>query len=139
MIESVQFKALIATQYCDNFQCSSYNVIGAKNIRIHSRQKGQVYCSICKNRWVITKGSFLFGLKTPLNKIIDTLLMMARGVGLRKACRQQGVTPGTAKKWIAKAAEKEKEITDYMQSKMLLEQDQIDLFWEFIHLKTNSK
>ena len=94
------FDLLKAKQFCDNPDCSHYNLKDADNIRTHSRAKGQVYCTACKNRWVITKGTIRFGLKTPIRKIITTLQLMANGMGLRKASRQQEVSPETASQWI---------------------------------------
>ncbi len=135
MLNAKDFKVLKGQQYCDNKGCSHFELIGAGNIRIHSRLKGQVYCTICKNRWVVTKGTIRFGLKTPINKVIATLRMLAEGTGLRKTCRLQGITPNAAKKWMAKAGDHPEEFTHYMQHHLQMQQDQIDSFWKFIEKK----
>ena len=139
MFDSADFELLKAVQYCDNSNCSSYSLIGTGNIRIHSRQKGQVYCSVCKNRWVITKGTIQFGLKTPIEKVIRTLLMLAQGASLRKTCRRQEITTETTKLWIEKAAESVEELTNYMQSDMDLTHNQINDFWDFVERKRKNK
>ena len=135
MLNKNDFDLLKSRQYCDNPECSCYNKVDAGNIRINSRPKGQVYCKECKNIWVVTKGTILFGLKTPIDKVIDTLQMLARGMGLRNTCRQQNITVDSALSWIEKAAEQVNGFTQYMQQEMHLEQAQIDEFWSFIRKK----
>ncbi len=132
MQDTKKFRALKSQQYCDNEDCSHYQLIGAGNIRTHSRLKGQVYCTLCKNRWVVTRGTIGFGLKTPVKKVINTLLMLANGTGLRKTCRLQGITPNTASIWKEKAKEHAEEFADYLKNKMHLSTTEIDTFWKYI-------
>ena len=132
MLNQEDFELLKSRQYCDNLECSYYNKIDAGNIRINSRPKGQVYCKECKNLWVVTKGTIIFGLKTPIEKVIETLQMLARGTGLNNTCAQQNVTADSGLDWIEKAADHVNGFTQYMQQGMHLEQVQIDEFWSFI-------
>lgn len=135
MLSRSEFDRLKATQYCDNESCSCYEQPGVDNIRINSRAKGQVYCNRCGNRWVLTKGTMFFGLRTPIDKVIKVLLCLCRGMGLNNTCRQEEVTADSALVWIEKAAVHSNEFTAYMQQEMGLEQVQIDEFWSFIRKK----
>lgn len=135
MLNKEDFDLLKSRQYCDNPTCSCYNQVGSNNIRINSRPKGQIYCNICQNRWVLTKGTMFFDLRTPIDKVIDTLLLLVRGMGLNNTCRQSGITADTVLSWIKKAGKHCDEFTQYMQQEMHLEQVQIDEFWSFIRKK----
>ena len=135
MLPKEEFELLKTHQYCDNPSCGCYNQVGLNNIKINSRTKGQVYCNGCRNIWVLTKGTIFFGMKTPMDKVIRTLQLLVRGMGLRNASRQENVTADSILDWIEKAARHSNQFTDYMQQNMHLEQVQIDEFWSFIRKK----
>lgn len=135
MLSKSEFDTLKSSQYCDNESCSHYNKPDAGNIKINSRAKGQVYCNNCGNRWVLTKGTMFFGIRTPIEKVVKVLLCLSRGMGLRNTCRQEEVTADSALNWIDKAAKHTNEFTAYMQRDMHLDQVQIDEFWSFIRKK----
>lgn len=136
MLSKTEFDLLKESQYCDNEDCCCYNQAEKDNIRINSRSKGQVYCNVCGNRWVLTKGTMFFGLRTPIDKVVNVLLCLTRGMGLNNTCRQEKVTADSILSWISKAAQHANEFTQYMQQEMHLEQVQIDEFWSFIRKKT---
>lgn len=135
MLSKAEFDLLKSSQYCDNESCECYNDPKADNIRINSRPKGQVYCNRCGNRWVLTKGTMFFGLRTPIEKVVKVLLCLTRGMGVNNTCRQEEVTADSILVWIEKAAQHANEFTAYMQQEMHLEQVQIDEFWSFIRKK----
>lgn len=132
MLTKLEFNNLKLTQYCDNECCTTYNQVGLDNIKTQSRAKGQVYCNRCQNRWVLTKGTMLFGLRTPINKVVQVLLLLVRGMGLRNTCRQESVTADSVLFWLEKAATHVNDFTNYLQKDMHLEQVQIDEFWSFV-------
>ena len=74
-------------------------------------------------------------MKTPAEKVINTLLLLVRGMGLRNTCRQANVTADSVLDWIERAAQHTNEFTKFMQEGMHLEQIQIDEFWSFIRKK----
>ena len=128
MLSQSEFDLLKRSQYCDNPQCECYNDSGSDNIRTQSRRKSQVYCKSCGNIWVVTKGTIYFGLRTPMEKVAQSLCMYARGMGLRNTCRQQGITADSLLEWLEKAGNQVNELSDYLQSEMDLDQVQIDEF-----------
>jgi len=135
MLSKIEFDLLKSSQYCDNANCSCYNKAKQGNIKINSRSKGQVYCNLCGNRWVLTKGTMFFDLRTPIDKVVKVLLCLTRGMGLNNTCREEKVTADSVLSWITKAAQHSNEFTHYMQQEMHLEQVQIDEFWSFIRKK----
>ena len=116
MLSKDDFNLLKSKQFCDNENCPCHNQLDADNIRTHSSSKGQVYCNICKNRWVLTKGTMFYDLKTPMTKIISVLLLLARGMGLRNSCRQENVTTDSAADWVERAAKHSNEFTEYLKT-----------------------
>ena len=131
------FELLRSRQYCDDPSCSHYQKIGAGNIKIYCRKYNQVYCNgSCAGRpFVVTKGTIFYGLKTPLKKVVETLSMIARGMGVNNTCAQQQVTADSVLDWIVRAGNHVNELTAYMQQEMHLDQVQIDEFWSFVFKK----
>ncbi|WP_298357093.1 hypothetical protein, partial [Runella sp.] len=61
VIDFDKFKEL---QYCNNELCKYHNKIGHGNVCILSRKNNQVYCNGCKHRWVLTKDTFFYDLRS---------------------------------------------------------------------------
>ena len=76
----------------------------------------------------------LFGLRTPIDKIINVLGLLASGIGVNAMCREQDVTADSLRSWIVLAAHQVSAFTEYMQHNMHLEQVQIDEFWSLIRI-----
>lgn len=76
-----------------------------------------------------------FGLRTPIDKIIQVLQLLCSGMGQNAICRQEDVTGDSIRSWIILASEQVNAFSEYMQRDMHLEQVQIDEFWSFIRKK----
>jgi hypothetical protein len=131
----IDFDKYRTLQYCENEDCKYHNQIGSGNICILSRKNNQVYCNGCKNRWVLTKGTFFFDLRHDFSLIISVLKDLSEGKGQRAIQRTLGVSLITQRQWITKAAEHVSLISDYLEQDMHLERVQIDEFWSFIFKK----
>ncbi|NJK82996.1 MAG: hypothetical protein HC912_03425 [Saprospiraceae bacterium] len=129
------FEKYKALQYCTNPNCKHYNAIGSGNICTGSKQQGQVYCNGCSSRWVITKDTFFFGLRSDKSLIISVLKDLSEGKGRRAVERTSGVCIATQNRWILRAAEHVETISHYLERDMDLERVQIDEFWSFIFKK----
>ena len=135
-----EFDELKSHQYCDNRECSMYGLVGQGNIKTHSFASGQGYCNCCRSKpFAIRKGTMFFGLRTPIDKIIQVLRLLCSGMGQNAICRQEDVTGDSIRSWIILASEQVNAFTDYMQRDMHLEQVQIDEFWSFIRKKRKLK
>lgn len=125
-------------QYCDNPDCTDYGVSGKGNIKTHSLASGQGYCSSCRSKpFSIRKGTMFFDLRTPMEKIIRVLSLLASGMGQNAVCRQESVRGESVRAWIVLASEHVSAFSEYMQREMELSQVQIDEFWSFIRKKRN--
>lgn len=125
-------------QFCDNDKCAFFGEVGLGNIKIKSRPKNQVYCNRCKNTWVFTKGTFFFNLKTHPKDVLESLLLLSEGIGVRATHRVKGFTTDILRDWIIKAAAHANEISAYFKQDMKLTQCQIDEFWSFILKKKSA-
>jgi transposase-like protein len=128
----IDFDKLKALQYCDNEHCKHFTQIGAGNICTLTRKNNQVYCNECKNRWVLTKDTFFYDLRTDKSVIISVLKDLSEGKGQRAIQRTHGVTLGTQKRWLLKAADHVEVISDHLEKDMHLNRVQIDEFWSFV-------
>jgi len=131
-----EFDALQSHQYGDNKDCPKYGLVGQGNIKIHSLGREQGYCNCCKSKpFSMRKGTMFFGLRTPIDKIIRVLRLVASGLGQNAVCREEDVTGDSVRSWIILASEQVSAFTGYMHRDMELEQVQIDEFWSFIRKK----
>lgn len=79
-----------------------------------------------------------FGLRTPMDKIVRVLGLLASGMGVNAVCRENDVTADSLRAWIIVASKQVNELSAYMEQDMHLEQIQIDEFWSFIRKKTKT-
>ena len=131
-----EFDLFRSTQYCDNRLCPNYCKVGGKNLCIKTRKNGQLYCNTCDAKpFSVRRGTMFFDLRTPVDKIINVLGLLASGMGHNAISREQNVTCDSLRSWIVLAATHVNEFTAYMQQNMQLTQVQIDEFWSFIRKK----
>ena len=128
----IDFDKYKALQYCDNELCRFYNQIGSGNVCILSRKNRQVYCNCCKNRWVLTKDTFFYDLRSDKSVIISVLKDLSEGKGQRAIERTCGVGLATQKRWLLRAADHVVPISEYLEKDMHLTRVQIDEFWAFV-------
>lgn len=139
VLSNKDFDLFKSSQFCDNPECSCYQKVKAGNLKIYSRKQGQIYCNACKGRpFVVTKGTIFYCLKKPLELVVSTLMLLARGMGLNNTCAHQKVTADSVLLWIEKAGNHSEEFTNFMTHNMELDQVQIDEFWSFIQKKKNA-
>lgn len=125
-------------QYCTNESCKYYNQIGLGNICTLSSKNNQVYCNGCKSRWVITKDTFFYDLRSDKALIISVLKDLSEGKGQRAIERTTGVCLATQRRWLSRAANHVSQISDYLERDLHLDRVQIDEFWSFIFKKGES-
>jgi hypothetical protein len=130
------FEIFKSHQFCDNETCTHYGQVGQGNLRTHSRKSGQIQCNRCNSKpFSVRKGTMFFDLRTPIDKVISVLGLLASGMGVNALCREQKVTADSLRAWVILAANHVDAFSAYMQQDMHLEQVQIDEFWSFIRKK----
>lgn len=131
----LDFEKYKELQFCKNKKCGFYGQVGADNIKIKSSKHHQVYCNSCKKSWVITKNTFFYHLKTPPKEVLEVLLLLSEGMGIRAVSRVKKFTTDIVLEWVLKAGEHVEEISNLLTAQMNLTQCQIDEFWSFIKKK----
>ncbi len=134
----IDFNKYKALQYCDNESCKYHNQIGFGNICTLSSKNNQVYCNGCQNRWVLTKDTFFYDLRSDISLIIRVLKDLSEGKGQKAIERTTGVCLLTQRRWLLRAAAHISQISQYLETDMHLERVQIDEFWSFIFKKRES-
>ena len=135
-LTKLEFETLKSHQYCDDRACAKFALEGEGNIMTHSLLRGQLYCNCCKGKpFSARKGTLPFGLRTPVDKVVRVLSLLASGMGQNAVCRQEDVTGDTVRAWIVLASKQVSAFTEFMQRDMNLDQAQIDEFWSFVREK----
>jgi hypothetical protein len=130
------FNTFKSYQYCDNPSCSCFEQVGLGNISIKTRKNAQVYCNACQSPpFSVRRGTMFYGLRTPMDKIIRVLGLLASGLGVNALCRTETVTADSLRSWVVLAANHVEAFSRYMEQDMRLEQVQIDEFWSYIRKK----
>lgn len=90
---------------CQNKKCPDYGQRGLNNLTVCGRY-GQnhhirlLYCRTCKKRFSERKGTPLFGLRLPEEKILSLLGHLSESCGVRKTSRLVGVHRDTVTRYI---------------------------------------
>jgi transposase-like protein len=123
-------------QYCDTPSCTDYGRVGAGNICTKTFKNAQIYCRNCRSApFSVRRGTMLYNLKTPLDRIVRVLTLLSEGVGVNAVCRLEKVDDQTLSSWLVLAATHVSEFSAYMQNDLELGQVQIDEFWSFVGKK----
>lgn len=128
---------LTNTNRCNTASCKYHNQIGSGNICTLSSKNNRVYCNGCQNRWVITKDTFFYDLRTDIF-LIRVLRDLSEGKGQKAIERTTGVCLATQRRWLLRAVGHVSQISQYLERDMHLERIQIDEFWSFILKKRES-
>ena len=106
-----------------------------ENLKVKSRKQAQLYCASCKNTFCVRRGTMFYDLRTPLDKIVSCLSLLASGTGMNAVSRATGVTGDSLRAWTVLASLHVAAFTDHLQGNMHLEQVQVDEFWAYIRKK----
>ena len=120
----LDFEKYKSQRFCGNSECSSFGKIGVGNIRTQSCKNQQVYCNQCDTRWVLTKGTFFYHLKTPVRVVVEVLILLAEGMGVNAVCRVKGVTADSMRTWLTKVSDHVEEISIHSRKETRLTQSE---------------
>lgn len=93
---------------CQNKKCSDYGKRNANNLSVcgwygKNNHIRLLYCRTCKKRFSERKGTPLFGLRLPEEKMISLLDHISESCGVRKTSRLVGVHRDTVTRYILAA------------------------------------
>jgi transposase-like protein len=128
--------------FCPNVECRCYQQVGKGNIigYGHSRQGRQRYqCTVCKRVFNEQVGTLFYRKQTPEKDIIESLAMLAEGMGLRATARVKGVKPDTISAWLREAGSHAQQVEQILLQDYRLSASQIDALWTFVRRKGGKK
>lgn len=128
--------------FCPNADCSSYQQVGSGNIIGYgkSRQGRQRYqCTVCKRVFNEQLGTLFYGKRTAAKDIIESLAMLAEGMGLRATARVKGVKADTISAWLREAGSHAQQIEQVLLQDYELSASQIDALWTYVRRKGEKK
>lgn len=94
---------------CQNPQCPDYGKRNHGNLTVPMRygpqQRRLLRCRTCKARFSERKGTPLFDVRLPEEKVVSLLEHLVEGVGVRKTSRLVGVTRNTVVRYSLRAGQ----------------------------------
>ena len=127
--------------WCWNEDCPDYGVKGKGNI-VPKETIGKIgnvlyRCRTCGHCFSETRGTPFFAMKTPREEIVRVLALLPEKGGIRGLARATGYDKDTIQKWVKRAGEHAKAVTEYFMHDLQLTRVQVDEIWSFI--KKNKK
>jgi transposase-like protein len=132
-----QMKERAKELFCPNEECELYGQKNHGNIAFqwkYGKEKSQnlFRCNVCKKTFSERRGTPLFNLNTPEEKVIQTLKCVVEGNGIRGTGRIMGMGKDTVSKIVRLCGEHCEELHDYFLQNLHIDECQLDEFWSFI-------
>ncbi len=124
--------------FCPNAECACYQQVGQGNmIRYGTSRQGQprYHCKVCHHTFNARAGTLFYRKRTDVKDIVETLAMVAEGMGIRASARVKGVKPGTVLAWLREAAAHAQQIEEVLLRDYELTASQIDALWTYVRRK----
>lgn len=129
---------------CPNAKCKHFgkkglgNVVSNGTYRTRSTGKERLFlCRTCGKAFSSRTGTAFFDLRTPKEKVLLGLRLLAEGMGLRATSRVLEIKLDTIRRWLAAAALHCDEVDEMLLRDLKLSQVQVDELWTFV--KKNTK
>lgn len=128
--------------YCPNPSCPRFGQVEGRQLERHTyygdRPTTQYLCRACGKTFTETKGTFFYRLRTPREKVLQALAMVAEQGGIRATGRAMGVDKDTIQRWVDRAGRHVKEVSAYLIVECHLSEAQLDALWTFVKKKTHT-
>lgn len=131
-----------AGTFCPNKGCEQYGKVGAGNLVKYgkSRQGRQRYqCRICKKVFNEQKGTFFYKKRTAAKDIVESLAMVAEGMGIRATARVKGIKHDTLSAWLREAGSQAQQVEEVLLQDYQWSESQIDALWTFVQRKERKR
>ena len=131
-----------AGTFCPNKRCSSYGKVEARNIVKYgkSQQGRQRYqCRVCKKVFNERVGSVFYRKRTAIKDIVESLAMVAEGMGIRAAARVKGIKHDTLSAWLREAGSQAQQVEEVLLQDYQWRESQIDALWTFVRRKEKKR
>ncbi len=96
-------------------------------------------CRTCGGTFTATKGTIFYRRRTPEDKIIETLALLAEGNRISSLSRVKGHKEDTILAWLRDAAEHAETIEEELLARYRIERGQLDSLWAYVGNKGEKK
>lgn len=128
--------------YCPNPECALFGIEEGCQLDRHAYygpdRTPQYLCRACGKTFSETKGTFFYRLRTPKEKVLTALAMIAEGGGIRATGRAMGVDKDTIQSWVERSGRHVEEVSAYLIVSCQLREAQLDALWTFVKKKSVS-
>lgn len=127
--------------YCPNPECALFGRVAGAGARLERHayygpdRRAVFLCRECGRTFSETRGTFFFGLRTPREKVLSVLKMVAEGGGIRATGRALGVDKDTVQRWVERAGDYVEEVSAFLTTECQLTEAQLDALWTFVKKK----
>ena len=131
-----------AGTFCPNKDCSQYGKVEAGNIIKYgkSQQGRQRYeCRMCKKVFNERMGTVFYRKRTAVKDIVESLAMVAEGMGIRAAARVKGIKHDTLSAWLREAGSQAQQVDEVLLKDYQWSESQIDALWTFVRRKEKKR
>ena len=128
--------------YCPNKGCSQYGKVGHGNLIRYgkSRQGRQGYqCKVCKRVFNERVGTVFYRKRTATKDIMESLAMLAEGMGIRATARVKGVKHDTVSAWLRAAGSQAQQVEEVLVQDYHWSASQIDALWTYVRRKEKKR
>jgi transposase-like protein len=131
--------------FCPNKACADYgkrqskrrkNIVKCGKTKA-GRQRYQ--CKTCKETFTETKGTIFYRRRTPQDKIVETLALIAEGSRISSLTRVKGYKEDTILEWIRAAGQHAAAMEDVLLATYQLQRGQLDSLWAYVGNKGEKK
>lgn len=125
-------------QFCPNPDCHLFNNTQDHAIIKHAKTpqgKQRYRCKACRKTFSQNKGTLFYGKQKPPEVIIETLLLIAEGTGIRATARLKGLHPETVLTWLKEAAAHAQEVEHILLEDYRVDRAQVDGLWSYVGKK----
>jgi len=121
--------------FCPKKECRHYAKVDEGNLIKfgRSRQGVQRYqCKSCGTTFTATRGTFFYRKHTPLKDILETLALLAEGVGISSLSRAKGFKEETILSWLREASRHSEAVEGVLLEDYRLSKAQVDGLWTYV-------
>ncbi len=131
---------------CPNPKCTFYGKAEEGNIILNGKYRTkegacfrQFLCKKCNKSFCIRTGSIFYGLRSPDEKVLKALKLLAKGMPLRGVANNLGVKLDTVRRWLRIAAEQGGKYDALLIKELNVSQAELDSLWAFVKKNSLSK
>jgi transposase-like protein len=120
----------LSDYWCYHEGCPDYGKRDKGNIVLKERygknNRALLKCRTCGHCMSETHGTIFFGLQTSDEEVLKVLALLVEKGNIRGVARATGYDKNTICRWLKRAAEHSKEVTEYFLHNLHLTQVQVD-------------